>query len=125
MRLLLDTEVLLWWLADSAEMPNVTKTLIGVADMVYVSAASAWEIEEMQQQGRLSLPGDLNEAIQACDFTPLAISIEHAQRAARMQAQHDNLFDRLLLAQAACEELRLVTHDMKLKQQTEVAVVHC
>ena len=78
MNLLLDTHVLLWWLADDAALKADAREAIGDAsNMIYVSAASAWEISIKKALGKLDAPDDLHAALVANHFQPLPITIQH------------------------------------------------
>ena len=114
MRLLLDTHVLLWWLEGSSRLPGPAKKLIVTAGSVFVSAATAWEIAIQQTIGKLKTPGDLEAALAASRFEPLGITVGHALSAGALPRHHDDPFDRMLLAQARLEGLRLLTHDERL-----------
>ena len=113
---LLDTHVWLWWLDGHPGLGPRTRAAIGRADrLVFVSAASAWEIAIKVGLGRL----DLGEAPAAClpreakrsGFRPLAISLEHAAAVAQLPPHHRDPFDRLLVAQAQLEGLTILTND--------------
>ena len=114
LRLLLDTPILLWWLAD---VPPVTERLLqylSKADVVMVSAASVWEMEIKKAKGLLETPGDIDKAIESNGFRPLSISVAHSMLAGQLPALHKDPFDRMLLAQATLEGLTLVTRDRTL-----------
>jgi PIN domain nuclease of toxin-antitoxin system len=112
MNLLLDTHILLWWLAGDARLPSMASEAIGTADnTVTVSAASAWEIAIKKAAGRLDAPDDLADALGANDFETLAISVAHALEAGGLPAHHSDPFDRMLIAQARIEHLMLVSVD--------------
>jgi PIN domain nuclease of toxin-antitoxin system len=113
-RLLLDTHILLWWLAD---VPPVTERLLGymsTAEIVMVSAASVWEIEIKKALKKLEAPDDVDKAIEFNGFRPLPISVAHAMLAGQLPALHKDPFDRMLIAQATLEGLTLVTRDRTL-----------
>lgn len=114
MKLLLDTQVMLWWLGDDARLSTPTRDHIVRAEDVRVSAASVWEISIRRAQGRLELPEDYVGYIEQAGFRPLAITIEHADAAGSMPRHHDDPFDRMLAAQAWLEGLTLVTADRRL-----------
>ncbi len=112
MRLLLDTHILLWWLADDPRPLARTAAAIANPDTeVVVSAASVWEISINQAAGRLDAPHDLLEALAANEFGTVAITADHAIAAGLLQAHHPDPFDRMLMAQAHIEGLTLVSVD--------------
>ena len=113
MRLLLDTHVLLWWLADDRKLSKDARTTIADAKhQALVSAASVWEVAIKAGLGRIEIElDDLEGAILKCGFEPLPIVVRHAVRVGQLSDVHRDPFDRMLVAQASVEELRLVTHD--------------
>jgi PIN domain nuclease of toxin-antitoxin system len=111
MRLLLDTHVVIWWLADDSTLAEETKVLIDDEPEVYVSAATVWEIAIKQAIGKLKEPADLPERVRDSEFRELPITLVHVIAAARLPLIHRDPFDRMLVAQAREEELTLVTHD--------------
>jgi PIN domain nuclease of toxin-antitoxin system len=108
-RLLLDTHVLLWWLAGDGLSRSASKA-ISTSDDVFVSAATVWEMSIKESLGRLTVPGNWQDAIEA-DFDSLPISFEHAWEVGRLPPHHRDPFDRMLIAQARVEELAIVTAD--------------
>ncbi len=116
MTLLLDTHVLLWWLADDPALGKKARAAISDAQhSVWVSAASVWEIAIKSALGRLSMPGPVAEvlprALSNNDFSPLAITVEHALCAGDLPPIHADPFDRMLVAQAITHAWTLVTAD--------------
>lgn len=111
MSLLLDTHVILWWLLDDAALSDEIKDSLDHEPDVYVSSATIWEVAIKQAMGKLNAPADLPERIRGSGFRELAISFEHAQAAGRLPLIHRDPFDRMLVAQALCEGLTLVTRD--------------
>ena len=122
MRILLDTNVLLWWLADDARLSNVIRRTIREADAVFVSAVSAWEIEIKRATGKLSAPDNLERTIRDFNLSGLSVSVPHAIAAGRLPKHHRDPFDRMLIAQAKLESLTLVTSDAVF-QAYDVAVM--
>jgi PIN domain nuclease of toxin-antitoxin system len=122
MSLLLDTHVVLWWLTDNPTLSDDIKTRLDHEPDVYVSAATVWEVTIKQAAGKLTGPADLPERIRSSGFTELAISSEHAIAAGRLPLIHRDPFDRMLVAQARCEDFTLVTRDPQC-QKYEIAVL--
>lgn len=115
MRVLLDTQVLLWAVLDSPRLGDQARQVISGADQVLVSAASVWEVAIKSSVGKLDLePQQLLVAIAETGFTELPITADHAARTATLPWHHRDPFDRLLVAQALTEPLHLMTADRQL-----------
>ncbi len=89
MSLLLDTHVVLWWV---------------------------WEIAFKQALGKITGPADLPERVRDSGFRELPIGFAHAMAAGGLPLIHRDPFDRMLVAQARCEDLILVTSDPRCRQ---------
>ncbi|HLQ55190.1 MAG TPA: type II toxin-antitoxin system VapC family toxin [Streptosporangiaceae bacterium] len=113
MRLLLDTHALLWWLADEGLTTQARDAIADPANLVAVSAASAWEISIKKALGKLTAPDDLERQLQAGGLTPLPITIAHGTAAGRLPRHHEDPFDRMLIAQAFAEGLTIMTRDKR------------
>src|ERR1700755_3013060 len=100
MGLLLDTHVVLWWLADDQGLSGEIKERLDHEPDVYVSAATIWEVAIKQAIGKLPEPAGLPELIRGSGFAQLPISARHAITAARLPLLHLDPFDRMLVAQA-------------------------
>jgi PIN domain nuclease of toxin-antitoxin system len=119
--LLIDTQVYLWWLADSRRLSATARSAIVNADVVYVSAVSLWEAAVKIGIGKLEADiGELYAGVAASEFHELPIRGVHAVALARMPAHHRDPFDRMLVAQAISEPLRLLTADKVLKRYTDL-----
>jgi PIN domain nuclease of toxin-antitoxin system len=114
-KLLLDTHVFLWWRANDPLLQEPAKAAIADADVVFVSAASAWEAGIKASLGRLDLPDTVKSGVEDSGFEKLQISFSHAEAAAALPPHHGDPFDRMLVAQAVSEDLTLVTHDQMLE----------
>ena len=115
MTLLLDTHALLWWLGAPDQLAGPARRAIESSSSdVFVSAASLWEISIKQALGKLEMPGNPLDAVQACGFRWLDIRSDHAWKAGMLRAHHRDPFDRMLVAQAEIEQLVLVTRDQRL-----------
>jgi PIN domain nuclease of toxin-antitoxin system len=121
-RLLLDTHIFLWWRGEPSKLSSGVRSAIATADIVFVSAASAWEAAIKSSLGRLDLPATVEEGVLASGFEKLLISFSHAEHAAHLPPHHRDPFDRMLVAQARAEGLTLVTHD-RLLEPYEVEIL--
>jgi len=82
--LLLDTHAFLWWNADDPALgPNARTAIADSGNIVFVSAATAWEIATKRESGKLDAPGDIVDWIRQGGFTELAIELEHARAECR------------------------------------------
>lgn len=111
MNLLLDTRVLLRWLAGQRIAPEAQARIADPATLVAVSAATGWEIAIKLALGKLRMKGSIAGHVEDAGFEPLAITFEHAERAGRLPDHHRDPFDRMLIAQAQTEGLAIVTRD--------------
>jgi PIN domain nuclease of toxin-antitoxin system len=109
--LLLDTHVVLWWLADDPTLASEIKDRLDHEPDVYVSPATVWEVAIKQALGKFAKPADLPERIRDSGFRHLSITLEHGIAAGRLPPIHRDPFDRMLVAQAQLEDLTLVTRD--------------
>jgi PIN domain nuclease of toxin-antitoxin system len=115
-RLLLDTQALLWWRHGDRKLGRRAHRAIEVeADAVWVSAASVWEIAIKSRSGKLRLRDPLAawmpEVLEQRGFEALDVTIAHAIAVASLPVHHADPFDRLLIAQARMEDLTIVTSD--------------
>lgn len=115
-RLLLDTHALLWWLDGDRRLSKKVRTEIAREDaVVFVSAASAWEITTKARLGKLpgalAVAADVAGAVAGQGFSELDITLRHAQRAGRLPGEHRDPFDRMLIAQSQIEDLALVSDE--------------
>ncbi len=115
MRLLLDTHVLLWWATLEPALPaKITRAIARADNEVFVSAATAWEVATKARLGRLEWPaeaGTVHEYVLGQGFRPLAVTLEHAERAGGLAIEHRDPFDRMLVAQAQIEDLHLASNE--------------
>lgn len=122
MRLLIDTHVLLWWLADDPELADRHRALIGDADNeVFVSAMTVAEIAIKSSLGKLDAPPTLLDALETGGFETLPFTAAHAQALGELPWYHRDPFDRMLVVQARVEGLTLLTADARIRQY-EVSV---
>jgi PIN domain nuclease of toxin-antitoxin system len=111
LRLLLDTNVLIWWARAEPLAGAAREALADPSNDVAVSAASIWEAEIKVASGRLRLGRNLARESEAHGFRQLPIMFAHAGAAARLPMHHGDPFDRMLVAQAQVEGLTIVSRD--------------
>lgn len=121
MKLLLDTQIYLWFLADSRRLSKRARGQIRDAREVFVSAASIWEIAIKVGLGKLDCDtSDVVDGIKGSGFVELPIVAMHGARVTKLPAHHRDPFDRLLIAQAICESTRLLTADATLTRYSDL-----
>jgi PIN domain nuclease of toxin-antitoxin system len=124
MNLLLDTHVLLWWLADDPTLSeNARNRIADGRNLVLVSAAVVWEIRIQQALGKLKVPRNFRSTLEDQPFEMLDITVEHAHTAGGLPPHHRDPFDRMLAAQAKLEGLTIVTRDLRFKKY-KVPLIH-
>ena len=111
MRVLVDTNALIWWTIGDAGLSGEARAAITTAEVAYVSAVSLWEIAIKGTRGRLDVPDDLEARLGADGFQELPIHWRHARVAGHLEPHHADPFDRMLVAQALTDDLVIVTRD--------------
>jgi len=115
MNLLLDTHAFVWWYEDSKRLGKTARSALSKpGNSVWLSAASAWEIAIKSGAGRFLLKKPADEIIARLvedGLQTLPISIQHALAVRNLPLHHADPFDRILIAQAQCEDMTLVTAD--------------
>jgi PIN domain nuclease of toxin-antitoxin system len=116
MNLLLDTHVFLWFVIQSPRLSKSIYHQIETTPVVYISAASLWEIIIKIQLNKLAAdPNELSAKIADSGFQELPVSVLHTLALERLPLHHRDPFDRILVAQAQVEHLRMLTCDASLK----------
>ena len=121
MRLLLDTHAFIWWMNGSERLPQRARRAIGDdADVVFVSAASAWEMAAKYHRRRLdeaaAIAPDIASAIAGQDFEELPITVDAAARAGALPGPLRDPFDRILIAQALSRNLTIISNESLFDQ---------
>lgn len=116
MKYLLDTHIFLWWITDDERLPAAVRERIrDRRNVLYLSAASAWEIAIKASLGRLEFAGDpqrlIPEQMSLNAIEALPIQMAHALRVYMLRRHHGDPFDRLLVAQAQLEDMPIITDD--------------
>lgn len=124
MRLLLDTHLLLWALSEPARLGVGLRALVeDPAHEVFFSAASIWEVAIKAGLGRADFavrPDEVARAAMETGFVELPVRAEVAARVADLPLHHRDPFDRLLIAQAMAEPMRLYTADPLLAPYSDL-----
>ena len=124
MNLLLDTHVFLWWdRRDKALNADTRAVIADPANQIFVSAASIWEIAIKRRLRRLDFRGSAVAAIGANGFLELAMLPIDAENAGGQAWQHNDPFDRVLVAQARRLGFTLATADVAIRAYPNVAQV--
>ena len=115
MNILLDTHVALWAITDNPKLSKKARELIeSPKSSVWISAATVWEIAIKHSLGRGDMPVSSQDALRyfrESGYRFLPVEPEHAAAVEDLPAQHNDPFDRILVAQALVEPMRLITHD--------------
>jgi len=116
MRYLLDTHAFLWFATGDENLSAVAKEIIeNSKNNIYLSSASVWELSIKIIIGKLKLKKDLNkfiaENIAIYGYIPMPVTIPHALAIAKLPEIHKDPFDRILIAQATVEKMKLISSD--------------
>jgi len=121
MSILLDTHIFIWAAGESSRLkPSVKEILSDPGQQIFLSSVTAFEVAVKWSLGKLKLPkppADLIEDFLAeSGVSQLALTIRDANTVADLPFHHKDPFDRLLVAQARTNGLRLMTADPKLEK---------
>ena len=124
MRLLLDTHILLWALADDPRLGKAAALILDPQNQISVSTASYLELAIKASQGKIAV--DLREirtAVAESGFDELPVNGAHAEILAGLPWRHKDPFDRILVAQALAEPLRLITVDAQVARYSDTVIL--
>ena len=124
MRILLDTNIIVWVLADHPSLKMETKTTISNAELCYVSSISLVEIEIKKSIGKLEIADDYIANILQSGFEPLHYRFEDAGFLGKLPFHHKDPFDRMLITQAISNSITLLTSDPVLKNYDLPVIVY-
>lgn len=123
MRLLIDTHIFLWAMSGDKQLTKKAEAIMLSAETVFVSAASIWEIGIKSGIGKLD--ADVNELVarmEEAGFRELPVTAAHAAAVRDLPDIHRDPFDRLLVAQAITEPLRLLTDDATVGKYSDLVI---
>jgi len=128
-KLLLDTHALIWWLTGPERLnERARREIADLANDVYVSSATAWEMAVKTGLGRLPVPPNLQawlpEQLSADRLMVMPVTLTHALGVKQLPLHHRDPFDRLLIAQAMTEDMLIVTRD-RIFQGYPVRLLPC
>jgi PIN domain nuclease of toxin-antitoxin system len=111
-RLLLDTQVLIWTLNEPSRLSVTARSLLqDLRNELWFSPASIQEIAIKSSAGKLKAPEHLLERLDGLGYRSLNVTPMHAWRAGNLPLIHRDPFDRLIVAQALSEDVALITSD--------------
>jgi PIN domain nuclease of toxin-antitoxin system len=124
LRLLLDTNILLWLMGANPRLASSARSRIVNASEVYVSSASIWEIAIKWRLGKIEEdPQIVVDQLDAAGLREIHVSNRHAVATSKLPLLHNDPFDRLLIAQAISENMRLLTSDAQLTAYSALVVL--
>lgn len=127
MRLLLDTHVALWAITDDRRLPSSARAMIAsAANAVHVSAVSVWEIGIKHARYPRDMPVSASDALdwfRESGYLMLDVTSDHAAQVESLPDLHADPFDRMLVAQAVAEPLRLLTHDAAVARYSDTIIL--
>jgi PIN domain nuclease of toxin-antitoxin system len=111
-RFLIDSHIFVWLVSD---LNKLSKSVLSVIDdpdaQIYLSFASLWELRIKQSAKKLPFSEDMFQAPFGRGLNPLPISLSHIRQVGLLPFHHHDPFDRMLIAQAQCENMTLISSD--------------
>jgi len=115
MQFLIDTHVLLWALCEPDKLKKETIELIeNENNIILVSIATLWELQVKESINKLKLPDNFFCDLTNFGYEILPINIQHLKKLKFLPMHHRDPFDRMLIAQAITEKLKLITQDQDI-----------
>jgi len=117
---LLDTHIVIWFITNDPKLHDVAKSEIeNTENKCFVSIASFWEIGIKYSLGRLELGSNLEtifDLISKSGLEVLPVTQNHILTSSKLEFHHNDPFDRLMIAQAISEKLKLISKDDAFKK---------
>ena len=110
--MLIDTQIFIWWMEKSPRLsPKIISILKDRNEPIFFSLVSVWEIVIKKGVKKLKTPYDVEGGILASGFNLLPIELAHILEVEHLPSIHKDPFDRLLIAQAIVEKIKIITAD--------------
>lgn len=117
MRMLLDSQVLIWASSAPKKIPENVRTLIDSENsIVLFSSVSIWELKIKESLGKLSLPKNFVSKIIEAGYQELVLKSTHTEHLSELPPHHSDPFDRMLIAQCLSESLTFISSDKQVKR---------
>lgn len=111
-KILIDTHVFIWWIADDKDLNDKHRSLIAdPMNLIYVSDFSLFEISIKQSIGKLEFRNDPYLLVNDCGFNSLSLKKGDLEIFRRLPFHHKDPFDRILIAQAINQDLKVISYD--------------
>jgi PIN domain nuclease of toxin-antitoxin system len=127
LNILLDTHVALWAITDSPKLPKKAREMIeSPRSSIWISAATIWEISIKHTLGRGDMPVSGQDGLRyfrESGYRFLPVEPEHAAMVEDLSIHHNDPFDRILVAQAIVEPMRLLTHDEMVARYSDTIIL--
>jgi len=119
MKVLLDTHAFLWLISGDGRLSETAqKTFLDPGNIMFLSAASLWELCIKMSLGKLSLKSGwlktIQDEMEVNAIQWLSIEMPHCVELTNLPFHHRDPFDRMLVAQAMVEDMQLLSRDNRL-----------
>ena len=126
MRYLLDTHIVIWAMVGSRNLSDAARLILQDPDNVfYVSSASIWEVSIKHSVRPSEIPVTSEQMIRFCrnsGIVELPVNFGQAQTVSGLPLLHNDPFDRMLLAQAKSEGIKIMSHDRQFPQYGDFVI---
>lgn len=123
-RILIDTHILIWWLAEPNKIKDTHLELISAPDnLIFVSTASFFEIALKIKKGKIAFDCDFQKLLTENSFENLSISLRHLQTLPTLDFPNQDPFDMLIITQAIIEDLELISYDGAFKDMERLKLI--
>lgn len=117
MKVLLDTNALIWWFDNFERLGSgAYQTIADPTNEIFVSMVSFWEIAIKSTVGKIAIRSAIEDRLESERFVLLPITLDHVREVKALPLIHRDPFDRMLIAQAKTENLVIVTADRRFAE---------